>query len=356
MNWRKEIETEFGVEVFDTGFSGKVISSGSIIVDFLTIIGGFPLGAIVEIFGDEGSGKTTLALMCMREAIKQGRKVLWLDFERTINHELLRKLQIPLEAIGDYIIAPDTMEDGFMIMLRFCEDPLNRGGVIFTDSVAAMPPVMDIEKMKEIVGQVRVASMAGIMSTSFRQMCQQFKKADVCAVFLNQERSNIDTTGRSIGQKTTPGGVALKFYSSMRIQLSARQATRVKVEDVVSGGVSDQVVAIEVGVVIVKNKLAPSYRRSKMYLRMDEGIDNLTSALNIAELMGLISKKGAFYTINAKFGGEIAGEVKAHGFERLRKYFIDNPKEQGMLIDDVKAYLGKKLKSVTEVTNESSGE
>lgn len=354
MEWRKEIETEFGTAVFDTGFSGCVVSSGSIIVDFLTLVGGFPLGAIVEVFGDEGSGKTTLALMCLREAIKQGRKVLWLDFERTLNYDLLRKLGIPVDSIRDYIIAPDSMEDGFMIMLRFCENPANRGGVIFVDSVAAMPPVADMEKMKEIIGQVRVASMAAVMSTSFRQMCQIFKKADVCAVFLNQERSNIDTTGRSVGTKTTPGGAALKFYSSMRVQLAARQATRVKVEDVISGGVSDQVVAIEVNVVIVKNKLAPSYRRSKMYLRMDEGIDNLTSALNIAELMGLISKKGAFYTINAKYGGELAGEVKAHGFERLRKYFVENPTEQGMLIDDVKTYLFKRMNQVQEVTNESS--
>lgn len=350
MEWRQEIETEFGGSVFDTGFSGGVITSGSLIVDFLSTIGGFPLGGIVEIFGDEGSGKTTLALSCLKEALAQKRPILWLDYERTLSHDYMRKIGLDAKVMKDYLISPDTMEDGFMIMKRFCEQ--HKGGVMAVDSVAAMPPVGDIEKMKEIIGQVRVASQAAVMSISFRQMAQFFKKSDVCAIFLNQERANVDTTGRNPGNKTTPGGVALKFYSSMRVKLETRQAVKVSVEDAVSGGKVDEVIGIELSVTVIKNKLAPSYRRSRMYLRMDEGIDNLRSALQIAELTGSVVKRGAFYTIDSRYSPEIVGGFKAHGYEQMRKYFIAHPKDTERLFEDVKLYLQSKQKK--EITDERS--
>lgn len=346
--WRKDIETEFGGGVFLAGFSGETVSSGSFVVDFLTGIGGFPLGGIVEICGTEGSGKTTLGLTAVESAISRGKAVLWLDFERKLSGVYAKKLGIDFDKLRDYVLSPETMEDGWMIINRFCENLNHKGGLIFVDSVAAMPPVSDLEKVKLIIGQVRVASMAQVMSTAFRQMLNTIKKAQVGVVFLNQERSLIDTTGRSMGQKTTPGGAALKFYSSIRLKMEIRGAIKESREDVITGKPVDMVVGLDVSVTVLKNTLAPSFRKGKIVLRMDEGIDNLTSAVRIGEHLGLITKKGAYYVVAEKLGVDALGGHKEHGFERLRKFFASNADVRGSLMKEVTDYLQSKLKA-TEV-------
>jgi recombination protein RecA len=348
-DWKEEITKEFGGDVFLAGFSGDMVSTGSFVVDTLTGIGGFPLGGIVEVCGTEGSGKTTLALTAMVSALKSNRSVMWLDFERKLSSTYAKKLGVDFNAVKDYVLSPESMEDGWMMMNRFCEAPQHKGGMIFVDSVAAMPPMSDLEKVKQIIGQVRVASMAQVMSVAFRQMLNTLKKAQVGVVFLNQERSLIDTTGRSLGQKTTPGGAALKFYSSIRLKMEVRGAIKEPQTDPMSGVLADVVTGLEIQVTVLKNTLAPSFRKAKIVLRMDEGIDNLTSALKIAENVGWISKKGAYYVVTEKYsGGDTLGGHKEHGFERLRKFFLDNSDMAGILMKDVTDYLSSKSKSNLE--------
>jgi len=243
------------------------------------------------------------------------------------------------------------MEDGWMIINRFCEAPQHKGGLIVVDSVAAMPPMADLEKAKLILGQVRVASMAQVMSVAFRQMLNTIRKAQVGMIFLNQERSLIDTTGRSLGQKTTPGGAALKFYSSIRLKMEIRGAIKEDKKDVLSGANKEIVTGLDVQVTVLKNTLAPSFRSGKIVLRMDEGIDNLTSAIRVGEHLGLISKKGAYYVVAESLGVDSLGGHKEHGFERLRRFFADNKEVTKSLMESVIAYLSSQLKS-TEVKNE----
>ena len=185
--------------------------------------------------------------------------------------------------------------------------------------------------------------MAQVMSNAFRQMVNVIRKAQIGVIFTNQERSVIDTTGRATAPKTTPGGAALKFYSAIRLKLEIRSSIKESKLDVLSGADNDVVTALEVVVTVLKNKLAPSYRRGKIYIRMDEGIDNLMSALRIAEFMGWISKRGAYYLLDKKYSGDTLGEKKEHGFERVRKYFISNPEIRYLLMADVKSYLSENL-------------
>lgn len=341
--WREDIEKEFGTEVYQTGFSGDIVKTGSFIVDLLTGVGGFPCGAIVEAFGTEGSGKTTLALTTLKGALEEARPVLFLDWESTITDQYLLKLDIDPTKFRDYRILPDSMEDGFMVMNRFCERYKN--GLIINDSVAAMPPLSDVTKMKEIIGQVKVASQAQVMSVAMRQMVKVFRRSNTCVIFLNQERSNIDTLGRGLGRKTTPGGAAVKFYSALRIQMEIKPPPlKIQEIDPLTNKKVDQIVALVVEVRVIKNRLAPSYRRGRIVLRFDEGIDNVSSALWVAEHMGLIKKKGAFYALAEEFSGEIAGERKEHGFERVRKYFADNPDLRYKLMEKVNQFLLDQIK------------
>lgn len=349
-DWREEIATEFGGDVFLAGFSGEVVPSGSFVVDFLTGIGGFPLGGIVEICGSEGSGKTTLGLTAIESALSRGKPVLWEDFERKLSTTYVRKLGIDFNQIKDYVLSPESMEDGWMMINRFCETPQHKGGLIVVDSVAAMPPISDLEKVKQIIGQVRVASMAQVMSVAFRQMLNTIRKARVGMVFLNQERSLIDTTGRSLGQKTTPGGAALKFYSSIRLKMEIRGAIKEEKKDALSGLNKEIVTGLDVQVTVLKNTLAPSFRNGKIVLRMDEGIDNLTSAIRVGEHLGLISKKGAYYVVAESLGVDSLGGHKEHGFERLRRFFAENKDVTKNLMEAVISYLSSQLKS-TEVSN-----
>jgi recombination protein RecA len=348
-DWKSEVETEFGKDVFYSSFGEEVISSGSLVVDFLTGIGGFPLGGVIEICGTEGSGKTTLAVEAVKVALREKRPVLWLDFERSVGKVYLRKLGVDFSLLKDYLVSPKSMEDGWMLMHRFCESPTHRGGLIVVDSVAAMPPVADLEKIQEIIGHVRIASQAYVMSNAFRQMIDEIRKAGVCVVFTNQERSTIDTTGRMSAPKTTPGGAALKFYSALRLKLEVRASIKETQENVLGGSVGKEIVtALEVVVTVLKNKLAPSYRRGSIYVRMDEGIDNLMSALKLAENLGLIQKKGSYYIIDQKYSGDTLGGKKEHGFDRVRKYFLDSPEVMNLLLEDVKGYLESKSKLIAK--------
>jgi len=275
---------------------------------------------------------------------------MWLDFERKLSSTYAKKLGVNFDLVRDYVLSPESMEDGWMMINRFCEAPQHRGGMIFVDSVAAMPPISDLEKVKLIIGQVRVASMAQVMSVAFRQMINVLKKSQVGIVFLNQERSLIDTTGRSIGQKTTPGGAALKFYSSLRLKMEIKGAIKEPQIDPISGVVAEIVTGLNIQVTVLKNTLAPSYRKAWVVLRMDEGIDNLTSAVKIAENLGWIKKKGSYYVLADRFSGsDTLGGHKEHGFERLRKFFLNNSDVMGILMKDVNDYLtSKPIKSMEE--------
>jgi len=341
--WREDIERQFGANIFRSGFSGDVLPSGSFVVDYLTGIGGYPLGSIIEIFGQEGSGKTTLVLSAIKEALKRRMPVLYEDFESTVSDEYLGKLHIRPGILKDYRVFPASMEDGWMVILRFCEKYEN--GLIVVDSLAAMPPKFDIEKMKEVIGQTKVASAAAVMSVALKQMTKVIRERNMCLIFVNQERSKIDISRGLGGGKTTPGGAAVKFYSAIRMKLRLNTPIKASQLDIFAGGKRDRVVAIEVGIYVDKNKYAPSYRHAPIYIRMDEGIDNIHSAIKVGQNLGFIEQKAAGrYYLDEKYSGDTLGRHQEHGLENLRRYFATNPSEWGKLIKDIMKKLSEKLK------------
>lgn len=342
-NWREELETQFGSTIFRSGFSGDVLPSGSFVVDYLTGIGGYPLGSIIEIFGQEGSGKTTLVLSAIKQALKRKMPVLYEDFESTVSDAYLIKLGIPPDLLKDYRVFPASMEDGWMVIYRFCEK--YKKGLVVVDSLAAMPPKFDIEKMTKIIGQTKVASAAAVMSIALKQMTKVIRERNMCLIFVNQERSKIDISRGVGGGKTTPGGVAVKFYSAIRMKLRLNAPIKASQLDILAGGKRDRVVAIEVGIYIDKNKFAPSYRHAPIYIRMDKGVDNAHSAIKIGLNLGFVEQKagGRFY-LDEKYSGDTLGKHQEHGMENLRRYFETNPSEWGKFIKDIMSQLSEKLK------------
>lgn len=339
--WREDLESKFGSSVFRSGFGGEVVSSGSFIVDFLTGIGGFPLGHIIELFGQEGSGKTTLTLCTIKQALECKMPVLYLDYESTVSDKYLRRLGIDPAVLVDYRVFPESLEDGWMIMKQFCERYQN--GLIAVDSLAAMPPQFDVKKMNEIIGQTKVASAASVMSIALKQMTKVIKESGNCLIFVNQERSKIDTRGVLGAGKTTPGGAAVKFFAALRVQTKLLRPYKSETVDALDGAKKDTVMGIEVGVIVLKNKFAPSYRKGRMFVRMNEGIDNIHSAVQVGLHLGLLRQKGSYYHIDERFSGETLGEKKAHGLERLRQYFLENPGEFRKMMQEISAYLAEKL-------------
>lgn len=321
--WREDVETEFGKEIYKGKYGGEVIPTGSFILDYLTEIGGFPLGRICEIFGSESSGKTTLALAVIREAFKQKRAVMFEDFEHTLSDPYLLRVGLNPKKLDDYRVMPRSMEEGWTLARRFCERPEHRGGLIVIDSLAAMPVEAELKEADEQVGSTRMGIIAQVMSNSLRQMVDELAKSNVCLLILNQERSSISL--KFGGSKTTTGGKALRFYAAVRVQLSLMGSITEKHLNPLVGKKDDEVVAIQVGVNVVKNKFGRSYRRGMIMLRLNEGIDNMWSAVKIGEHLGIVSKRGAYYVLPNEYARkDDLGDVKKLGYVNLRKYFKEN--------------------------------
>lgn len=333
-SWREDIETEFGKDIFQGKYEGEVIPTGSFVLDYLAEIGGLPLGRVCEIFGSEGCGKTTLALSIIREALKQKRPVLFEDFEHTLSDPYLLRVGLNPKELDDYRVMPVSMEKGWTLARRFCERPEHKGGLIVVDSLASMPVEKELEGADEQVGSVRIGLIAQVMSNSLREMVGLLAKSNVCLLFLNQERSAINL--KFGGSKTTPGGKALRFYAAMRVQLSLMGSITEKHLNPLAGQKQDEVVALNVGVNVVKNKFGRSYRRGTIMLRLNEGIDNIWSAVKVGEHLGIVKKRGAYYVLPERYGREDdLGDVKKLGYVNLRKYFKENTGVWGRFMIDI---------------------
>ncbi|MCK4497185.1 MAG: hypothetical protein KAU24_03260, partial [Candidatus Aenigmarchaeota archaeon] len=185
-----------------------------------------------------------------------------------------------------------------------------------------------------------------VMSIALKQMTGVVKRRNMCLIFVNQERSRIDTFKSIAGGKTTPGGVAVKYYAGVRIKTRLNKPVLASQLDVLAGGKRDRVIAIEVGVYIDKNKFAPSYRHAPIYIRMDEGIDNVFSAIKVGLNLGYIEQKGGgrFY-LDERYSGDTLGKHQEHGMENLRRYFVTNPSEWKKFMKDILSKLAQKLKN-----------
>jgi recombination protein RecA len=277
----------------------KVIPSGSIMIDEALGLGGYPKGRVVEVFGPESSGKTTLALHAIAEAQKIGGIAAFVDAEHALDPTYARALGVNVDEL--WVSQPDTGEQA----LEIAETLVRSGSVdiIVVDSVAALTPQAEIEGD---MGDSHVGLQARLMSQALRKLTGTISKSGTCLVFINQIRMKI---GVMFGNpETTTGGKALKFYSSVRVEVR-------RIETITKG--TDDAIGNRVRVKIVKNKVAPPFRKAEVEIMFGKGISATGSLLDAGIKYDVISKSGSWYS----YGEERIGQ----GRENVKDFLEKNP-------------------------------
>lgn len=308
---RLQIEKQFGkgslmklgARTDNTGI--EVIPSGSILLDEALGLGGYPKGRIIEIYGPESSGKTTLALHAIAETQRIGGIAAFIDAEHALDPTYARNLGVNIDEL--WVSQPDTGEQA----LEIAESLVRSGAVdmIVVDSVAALTPQAEIDGD---MGDSHVGLQARLMSQALRKLTGTISKSGSCLVFINQIRMKI---GVMFGNpETTTGGKALKFYSSVRLEVR-------RIETITQG--TDNAIGNRVRVKVVKNKVAPPFRKVEMEIMFGKGISAFGSLLDGALKYELIQKSGSWYS----YGDERIGQ----GRENAKQFLESNPETAGEL-------------------------
>jgi len=295
----------------------QVIPSGSIALDHALGIGGYPRGRIVEIYGPESSGKTTLAIHAIAQAQKAGGIAAMIDAEHAFDRTYAKALGVNLETL--LISQPDNGEQALEIA-----DNLIRSGaidIVVIDSVAALTPKAEIEGE---MGDNKVGLQARLMSQALRKLTANIAKTNTCCIFINQLREKI---GIMFGNpETTTGGNALKFYASVRIDV--RRTTQLKDGEEALGN--------RTRVKVVKNKMAPPFKKAEFDIVFGEGISRVGEIIDLGVEYGVIGKSGSWFSYN--------DQKLAQGREAVKQLLKDNPE----LCDEIEAKLREALKNVKD--------
>jgi recombination protein RecA len=292
----------------------EVISSGSIGLDAALGVGGFPKGRVIEIYGPESSGKTTLALHVIAETHKNGGIAAFVDAEHALDPNYAQKLGVKVDDL--LISQPDFGEQALEIV-----DTLVRSGavdVIVLDSVAALVPRAEIEGE---MGDTHVGLQARLMSQALRKLTASVGKSNTLVIFVNQIRMKIGTLPY-MNPETTSGGNALRFYSSVRIDV--RRIGSVKEGDAVMGN--------RVRAKVVKNKVSPPFRNAEFDIIFGEGISQTGEMIDIGAKANIVEKSGTWYSYE--------GERLGQGRENSRSFLKDNPEIMEKLRNEILAHSG----------------
>ncbi|MFH1369560.1 MAG: recombinase RecA [Elusimicrobiota bacterium] len=299
-----QIEKDFGKEaIMKLGEKHAktivdIIPTGALPLDIAIGVGGIPRGRVVEIFGPESSGKTTLALCIVAQAQKRGGIAAYIDAEHAMDPEYSKKLGVDIDNL--LISQPDSGEQALEIA-----DKLIRSGavdVIVVDSVAALVPRAEIEGE---MGDSHMGLQARLMSQALRKLTSTISKSRTSLIFINQIRLKIGVMWGN--PETTPGGLALKFYSSIRLDIR-------RVESIKKG---DEVIGNKVRVKVVKNKIAAPFRQAEFDIMFGQGIDRLGFLIDMGITEGMIEKSGAFFSYkNEKLG---------QGRDNVKIFLTENP-------------------------------
>ena len=296
----------------------EAISTGSLGLDIALGIGGVPKGRIIEIYGPESSGKTTLATHIVAESQKQGGNCAFIDAEHALDPAYAKKLGVNLEEL--LISQPDTGEQG----LEIADSLIKSGGidVLIIDSVAALVPRAELEGD---MGDSLPGLQARLMSQALRKLTSSIAQSNTLVVFINQLRMKIGVMFGS--PETTTGGNALKFYSSVRLDI--RRIGAVKEGDEVMGN--------ETRVKVVKNKVSPPFKQAEFQIMYGQGINQEGEILDYGHKLGLVEKSGAFYKLDGESIGQ--GKVKASLFLK------ENAKVRDNLVKEIRSsYIESKSK------------
>jgi recombination protein RecA len=299
----------------------EAIPTGSLALDIATGVGGIPKGKIIEIFGPESSGKTTLALHVIAQAQKRGGIAVFIDAEHALDPKYAQKIGVDLDNL--YISQPDYGEQA----LEIAESLLRSGAVdvIVIDSVAALVPKDELEGE---IGEAHVGKQARLMAQALRKLKSLAHNANAAVIFINQLREKI---GVMFGNpETTPGGRALKFFADMRLDVR-------RVGDAKEG---DNKVGSRVRVKVVKNKLAPPFREAEFDMIYGEGICKLCDLIDTASELGVIKKSGAWYSY---------GETRlGQGRDQAKKFLQENP--------EIAQEIEKKVREVAKIAGTDTQE
>ena len=298
-----DIEKQFGKgAIMKLGSSEHmeidVTPSGSLSLDIALGVGGFPKGRIIEIFGPESSGKTTIALEAIAEVQKEGGRAAFIDAEHALDPVYAKKLGVDIDEL--LLSQPDTGEQA----LEICEALVRSEAVniVVIDSVAALVPQAEIEGE---MGDSHVGLQARLMSQALRKLSGTINKTKTTAIFINQLREKV---GVLFGNpETTPGGRALKFYSTIRLDI--RRGEQIKF--------GDSVVGNKTNIKVVKNKVAPPFKTAIVDIMYGEGISKTGELVDLASSKDIINKSGAWFSYN--------GEKIGQGRENVKQYLKDNP-------------------------------
>lgn len=288
------------------------ISTGSIALDSALGVGGFPKGRIIEIYGPESSGKTTLAIHAIAESQKNGGLAAFIDAEHAFDSNYAKKLGVDVDNL--YISQPDNGEQA----LEIADNLISSGAVdiIVIDSVAALTPKSEIDGE---MGDSKMGLHARLMSQALRKMTATISKTKCCCIFINQLRDKIGVMFGS--PETTTGGNALKFYSSIRLDIRRIQA--------IKDGETN--IGNRVRVKIVKNKVAPPFRQVEFDLLFGQGISKMGEMVDIGVDAGILKKSGSWFSY---------GETKlGQGREAVKQLLADNPELQEEITAQIKEYL-----------------
>lgn len=317
-----EIKQKFGEDSITTLSEKKtvdvdVIPTGALSLDIALGAGGMPRGRIIEIFGPESSGKTTLSLHVIAEAQKQGGVAAFIDAEHALDPEYAKRIGVKTKDL--LISQPNSGEEALDIV-----ETLVRSGnidVIVIDSVAALTPRSEIEGE---MGQQQMGVQARLMSKALRKLSAIVSKTDTVVIFLNQIRMKI---GIMFGNpETTTGGMALKFFSSVRLDL--RRIAKIQDKDNIIGGRHK--------VKVVKNKVGAPFTSTELDIYYNEGISKLSDLINLGVKYGVVKKSGSWF----QYGEEKLGQ----GLEQSKNYLKENPKVANSISSEIKKLLSAERK------------
>ncbi len=312
----------------NTGIVVESIPTGSLSLDIALGIGGVPKGRIIEIYGPESSGKTTLALHIVAEAQKRGGEVAFIDAEHALDPSYARALGVDIDSM--LISQPDTGEQG----LEICEALVRSGAidVVVVDSVAALTPRAEIEGD---MGDSHVGLLARLMSQALRKLAGSIAKTNCIVIFINQLREKV---GVMYGNpEVTTGGRALKFYASVRIDVRRIEAIKV-------GG---EVVGNRTRAKIVKNKVAPPFREAEFEILYGEGISKWGELVDLAVKLDIIQKSGSWFAM---------GDLRiGQGRDAARQYLKDNPEIAQQVEDQVRANAYKLMSKQSQAAAKAAG-
>ncbi len=313
-----QIERQFGkgtvMRMGDSAASRNidVISSGSLTLDLALGIGGLPKGRVIEIYGPESSGKTTMTLHAIAECQKAGGTAAFIDAEHALDPGYAKKLGVNIDEL--LISQPDTGEQA----LEVTDMLVRSGGVdmVVIDSVAALTPKAEIEGD---MGDSHMGLQARLMSQALRKLTANIKRSNTMVVFINQIRMKIGVMFGS--PETTTGGNALKFYASVRLDI--RRIGAIKK--------GDEIVGNATRVKVVKNKMAPPFKQAEFEIRYGEGVSHVGELLDLGVQEGLVNKAGSWYSYK--------GEKIGQGKDNSGTYLKENPK----IADELEALIREKL-------------